>query len=444
MSPDGTTLAGIDDDGNVRVYALATGRQTRRIAGHHDFVTYDARGQLVPISAERGDQRDADHAALDLATGELWLSSWTGWFGQRARAKRAATWHVADFALDGKRVITIGPDEPVTSWPRTGGGPPRVAFGTRSDAIDALSFVDDAVAVAFSSGRMRVVGPGQAMRELPPPLCPVAGMGEVRRDFKHLATRPVSDVNAPRVLVAATRSGEMTWNMTTGALTCPAEIKLGLDAAAAIAVAGVTANGRGVLVDGQEGVFMVGNEKKPFKRAKDADIEDIIVIGDDAKPVVVYAEDNGVHAVRVNDGVDVAQLRGPFGRAALSPLPGGRVLLGRWPLGKTTVSDVVVAVWQPGAGAPRVVTRAHGWTNHEVTAPDGQHFAHSVSATGAVDEVWVRTIEDGAVRAVITVGHVEGIAFAPDSGHIAVAGDGVVSVYELDGQQLWAVDPRAN
>jgi WD40 repeat protein len=444
LSPDGTTLAGIDDDGNVRLYALATGRHTRRIAGHHTFVAYDARGQLVPISAEQGDERGADHAALDLATGELWLSSWTGqWFGQHARAKREATWHVADFVLDGHRVITIGPDEQVTSWPRTGAGPPRVVFGTRSDAIDTLSFVDDAVAVAFERGRMRIMGPSRATRELPLPRCLVEG-SEVQLDFKHLAARPVSDVNAPRVLVAATRSGEVTWNVTTGALTCPAELKLGIDAASAIAVAGFTANGRGVLVDGQEGVFVVGNEKQPFKRAKDADIEDVIVTGDDAKPIVVYAEDNGVRAVRVTDGVDVARLRGPFGRAALSPLPGGRVLLGRWPLGKTTESDVVVAVWQPGAGAPQVITRAHGWTNHQVAAPDGQHFVHSVMTIGAADEVWVRTIDGGAVRAVVTVGRVEGIAFAPDSGHIAVAGDGMVSVYDLDGKRLWAVDPRSN
>ncbi len=61
---------------------------------------------------------------------------------------------------------------------------------------------------------------------------------------------------------------KVTWNVTAARSRAPAR--------SGIAVAGFTANGRGVLVDGREGVF-VGNEKKPFRHAKDAEVEDVNV-----------------------------------------------------------------------------------------------------------------------------------------------------------------------
>jgi hypothetical protein len=440
FSKDGAHLAFVDDVGRVRVYALGDGREDRRIAGQHMFVAYDAQGRLVRATREElliegraaPLETSFSRVALDAASGELWGWSWSGSFGPLGKAPRQAPWHVADLAIDGDRVITVGPDEQVLSWPSAGTAAPRARFGVKRVRVEAVAFVDDDVAVAFEGARMRVVGPGHAPRELKPARCSRPDEGELDLTPAGLALTAQA-AKAQRTLVGATTLGEVRWNLATGALTCPPDLKLdGYDKEAA----GFTADGRAVLVAANDGVVVVGAKKTKLKRGADegASVDAAVVTGDS---VVVYVDGGSAIAVRVTDGAEVARTRA----ADLAALPGGRVLLGRWPMKDASDDDDAphaIAIWQPGAGPPRVITRAHAWTNGLLASPDGTHFIHTVDQ----GEVWVRSTDTGAVRAVVAADVVEAVAFSADGARFVVASAGVVAVYDLDGRKLWSLDPR--
>lgn len=442
FSADGTRLAFVDDARRARVYALGDGREDLRFAGQHSAVYYDARGRLVRLTTDGAiidgaaapialDHTDPDNVEVDGATGEVWLSSWSGWFGVLGRAPRQAPWHVADLVLDGGNVVTIGPDEQVLSWPRSGSGTARPVFGVRRTRVEAIAFVGDDVAVAFEGARVRVVAAQAPPRALRAARCTVAGVeGLIDLAPERLTTRTSG---AETLLVGATRSGEVTWNLASGALRCPKH-DASLNSYTA-AVAGFTPDGRSVVIAPGEGALLHGASRKKLGKPNEeaSRVEAAVVSG----TVLVYVDDGGTHAVSLESGATLGHTRA----ADLAALPGGRVLLGRWAIADTAANgedpQLALATWQPGAGAPKVLTREHAWTNNLLASPDGASFLHIVG-----DELWLRSTTTGAVRAVVDAAYLEAVAFSPDSRRFAVARPGELAVYTVEGARVWAVDPR--
>ena len=88
------------------------------------------------------------------------------------------------------------------------------------------------------------------------------------------------------------------------------------------------------------------------------------------------------------------------------------------------------------ASSPKVITRDGAFTADLVVSPDGTRFLQQAS-----DEVWLRDVSDGAVRAIIPATLVEQLAFGSD-GRFAIAAHDVVRVFDADARLLWSRDPR--
>jgi hypothetical protein len=464
FSPDGAQLAFVDDAGRGRVYSLRDGREDLRFAGDHDAIAYDKRGALVRItrdgawieaSGARPGERarakqvplptwGADNVEIDPATGALWLSSWNGWFsvlGAPADEEpRHGPWHVADLVLDGDRLLTVGPDEQLLSWSKNpaskAADAPRVLFGVRRARVEAVGFVGDDIAVSFEDARVRVVRKDGDARELKKAVC--VQRSDDGGDAYEVHVTPERFTTArtkqPATLVGASTAGAVTWNLGTGAATCPKLVPADMG----MALAGLTHDARVVVVAAMEGQLIVGDAVRKLKQPGESLVDAAIVTGDDdASLVVVYVDDEGTHAVRAKDGVEVARTRA----ADIAALPGGRVLLGRWTVAEPKGDDesaipIALAVWTPGKGAPQIVTREHAFTNQLATSPDGTRFLHTNG-----DELWLRDTTNGAVLAVIPIEHVEALAFAPD-GRFVVSVAGGVTVYASDGRASWSRDAR--
>lgn len=438
---------------------LTDGREDRRIVGEHDAVAYDQQGRLLRITRDGAVLEDAtkgpkqiplhswgaDTVVVDRASNEIWLSSWSGWFemlGHPADAEqRHATWHVADMVVDGDRVITIGPDEQISSWPRRPKNQkadvPQVLFGVRHVNTTSMAFVGEEVAVALETGDVRLVGAAPKItRALPRAVCKDPG----RADADDVAVTPeLLSTRTLRVggtdvvsLVGGAGVGAVRWNLATGALTCP---KRWLESPGD--VVGVTPDGRGVILGIAEGELWVGDTKKKVK-ASESSVDEAVLVGDSDASVAVYVDDDGTHAVRASDGAVLGTTRD----ANLAALPGGRVLLGRWPMAVPKSDDdddarLAIAVWTPGKGPPQVVTQEHTWTNQLIASPDGKRFLHTTDR-----EVWLRETSTGVVQTVVQGAHVEALAFAADGQRFAVCVGGVVTVYDLEGHVLWSRDAR--
>lgn len=461
FSPDGTQLAFVDDARRVRVYSLTDGREDRGFAGTHDAVTYDNQGRLLRITRDKAILEgssatararelpvpawSADNIVRDPASSEVWLSSWNGWFavlGQPEGELRQGPWHVADLLLDGDRVITIGPDEQISSWPRHPATPAvdtaRVLFGVRNSGVASMAFVGELVAVAMESGQLRLFGKeaGAGGRALRRATCSQRGDDGAPYEATIvpdvLATRTLrSDGKEAEHLVGVDLNGAVRWNLATGAVVC---LTHSFDAR--VRFAGLTGDGRVVWVSTPEGALWVGDKRREIAPRESVADEAVLVGDDDRSLAAVYVDDEGTHAVRVSDGAALGSTRG----ANVAALPGGRVLLGRWPTDTPKDDEeerLAIAAWTPGRGPPRLITREHPFTNDLLASPDGARFLQSMDA-----EVWLRDTNTGAVQAVVDAIHVEALAFSADGTRFAVSAGGIVAVYDLEGRDLWRKDAR--
>lgn len=153
FDPSGTRLLATCHDGTARLWDLASGKETLRLAGHQGFVRsgfFSPFGNRVVTAAQDNTAKiwsldplpvAADTTAVPVLTEPL--QTLTPLF-----AEDQGLWD-AEFNLDGTKVITAGGDHMVTLWDAESGRLLAEA-GDHSGAVIAAKFVDDSTAVSVS------------------------------------------------------------------------------------------------------------------------------------------------------------------------------------------------------------------------------------------------------------------------------------------------------
>ncbi len=449
FSPDGRAVASAGDDGSIRVWNAAEGRELHALNGHSGAVS------SVAFSPDR--------RLLVSAGDDASVRVWEWELGRELQVSRDHSQRVtaASFSPDGRLVVSSSEDKSLRVWDWMA-GTSRVVGQGQTFLASAFNPVGDNVAGAAGNGTVRIVGVGESARPFElrvhdgvvwdvtfaPDgrlIATAGGDGTVRvwdwQQRSELAVlrgiegyvRSVAFSGDGRLLVAAGVDGRpRVWDWGAG----------GESLAVLAGHSGLTSDaefspdGRRVATAGADGTVRIwawdGGAVSAVFRGHTAPVTRTVFTPDGAH-VVSAGQDGTVRVWPASGGPTLAVLAVPDARVlSLKMSPDGRrvALAAATGVGSGRIQGLV-GVWEWRAESQAVTIPAPPVPTDVDFNRSGELLAvsHSAGALSVVDVATMaelRTLPVGTDRQTLTT-----VAFSPD-GKILIAGgeDGLVRVFD--------------
>ncbi|HZQ74666.1 MAG TPA: caspase family protein [Burkholderiales bacterium] len=453
FAPDGRRLASASQDGTLKLWDVASGREIQTLVGHQGTVTAVAWTAEGVISAGR----------------DRTLRTWDAAHGTPVASVLAHESVILAVAAGGSRIASAGYDGAVKLWSASLKPERSIGGGFNAAAVRSVALSRDGTRLAFG-GDARMVQ-----------LFDAAEGRELRR-FEGLASGILSVALSPdgaRVAAGAQDGSTRVWDASSGA-----QERLLRGHGEAVSAVAFSADGRLLATASNDGTVRVwslasGEEVKRLtghrgdvlalafspggKALASAGLDQAVHLWDPASGKelgllrgranelrgLAFAPDGGTLAVAGADravrlwDLQAAKMRrslaghaGPVNAARFSP--DGRLVA-------TASQDRTVRLWDAASGAERRVLRGHTGEVHAVAfSPDGARLA----SAGNDDAIRLWDVAGGAALRALTghKGSVRQLAFSRDGTRLASASyDDTVRVWDAaSGAELKVLKGHAN
>jgi len=471
LSPDGKTLASASEDGTVRLWAVATGKQVRQLTGHKGgvlSVTYAPDGNTLASGGLDGTIRlweaatgkevhqvqghtdgtrsltyASDGETLASAGNDCMIRLWEVATGQELRKLRGHTDRVTcvSFAPDGKTLASAGSDQTIRLWETATGKQIRKLQG-HTDQVLSVSFAPDGKTLASA-------GSDQTIR-----LWETTAGKQIQKLQGH--TSYVSSVSyAPDGKILISASADQTirlWEVATGKELQQLQGHTDKVLSACYAMDGKTLasagsdqtirlweaatgkelhqqHGRQTLAsagrDRTIRLWEVATGKEIRKLQGHTDPVFSVTYAPDGKTLASAGEDQTIRLWETATGKELRQLAGHTGRVnSVSYAPDGKTLA-------SASADQTIRLWE--AATAKELRQFHGH-RHKVTsvsfAPDGNTLASAGS--DQTIRLWETATGKEIRKLQGQLDWVESVSYAPDGKTLASAGwDRTIRLWEV-------------